>query len=53
MQDKGIVKWKPNIVYIFRFGCKAYAYDLKKDLLDKLEPKVYIGWLVGYESTNI
>jgi hypothetical protein len=53
MQDKGIVKWKPNIIYIFRFGCKIYIYDLKKNLFDKLEPKVYIGWLVGYESTNI
>jgi hypothetical protein len=38
---------------MFRFGCKAYVYNLKKNLLDKLEPKVYIGWLVGYESTNI
>jgi hypothetical protein len=53
MQDRSIVKWKPNVVYMFRFGCKTYAYDLKKDLLDKLEPKVYIGWLVGYKSTNI
>jgi hypothetical protein len=53
MQDKGIVKWKPNIVYIFRFRYKEYVYNLKRDLLDKLEPKVYIGWLVGYESINI
>jgi hypothetical protein len=38
---------------MFRFGYKTYIYDLKRDLLDKLEPKAYIGWLVGYESTNI
>jgi hypothetical protein len=43
----------PNTVYLFRFGCKAYAHNLTRDRLDKLEPKAYIGWLVGWESSNI
>jgi hypothetical protein len=38
---------------MFRFGCKIYTHNLKRDLLDKLEPKAYIGWLIGYKSTNI
>jgi hypothetical protein len=42
IQNRGIVKWKPNIIYMFRFRYKTYTYNLKRNLLDKLEPKVYI-----------
>jgi hypothetical protein len=53
LKEMGDTNWKPNRVQIRAFGCKAYAYNHTRNKLDKLDPKVYIGWLVGYESSNI
>ncbi|KAM4055458.1 GAG-pre-integrase domain-containing protein [Hirsutella rhossiliensis] len=39
------------------YGCRAYAMtsnaQLKRKRLQKLDPRAYIGYLVGYNSTNI
>jgi len=39
------------------FGCKAFAMtseaQLKKNRLQRFNPKAWIGYLVGYNSTNI
>jgi hypothetical protein len=48
---------KPQIAHLKADGCVAYAatadYKLKNNKLRKLDPRADIGYLVGYESTNI
>ena len=45
------------MAYIRTFSCKAYvmtARALKKALrLKRFEPKAWIGYLIGYDSTNV
>jgi hypothetical protein len=48
----------PNTFHLRAFGCKAYCltFNAKKGFekkKSKLAPKAFIGYLVGYESTNI
>ena len=48
---------KPNLSNLRSYGCKAFAMtdDTKrgKMKLQKLDPKAWIGFLVGYKSSNI
>lgn len=48
---------KPNLSHLRAYGCKAFAMtdDTKrgKRLLQRFDPKAWIGYLVGYRSTNI
>jgi len=44
---------EPRIAYLHAFGSRAYALNYHLDKLNRLEPRVHIGYLVGYESTNI
>ena len=48
---------KPNQAHLKAYGCKAFAMtdDTKrgKSKLQRLDPKAWIGYLVGYRSTNI
>jgi len=48
---------KPNQAHLRAYGCKAFAMsdDTKrgKSKLQRLDPKAWIGYLVGYRSTNI
>jgi hypothetical protein len=53
LEEMGDANWKPNGVQIRAFGCRAYAHNHTRNKLDKLDPKAHIGWLVGYESSNI
>ncbi len=41
------------MAHLHAFGSRAYALNYHLDKLDRLEPRVHIGYLVGYESTNI
>ena len=56
---KGIVveHRKPNQAHIRVYGCKAFAMTtdaLKKaNRLQRFNPKAWIGYLVGYNSTNV
>ena len=45
----------PNLAHLQVFGCKAYPYIAKEQHLrtDKLSPRASIGYLVGYDSSNI
>ena len=57
------IKWKtpfeelmgrrPDLAYLYLFGCKAYSLIHKIPRKQKLEPRASIGYLVGYDSTNI
>jgi hypothetical protein len=51
--ELGAPKLKPVMSHIYTYGSKAYAFDYSHDKLDKLLPKAWIGYLVGYQSTNI
>ena len=48
---------KPQLAHLRVYGCRAYAMtedaQLKKRRLFKLDPRAHIGYLVGYDSTNI
>jgi transposase InsO family protein len=48
---------KPQLAHLRAYGCRAYAMtedaQLKKRRLWKLDPRAHIGYLVGYDSTNI
>ncbi|UYV65054.1 hypothetical protein LAZ67_3002990 [Cordylochernes scorpioides] len=39
--------WKPNIVYLKRFGSEAYVH-IRKEKRKKMEPKAHKGIMMGY-----
>ena len=51
------VQTKPQLAHLRAYGCRAYAMtkeaQLKEKRLRKLDPRAHIGYLVGYDSTNI
>ncbi len=53
---QGIQK-KPQLAHLKAYGCRTYAMtedaQLKRNKKRKLDPRAYIGYLVGYDSTNI
>ncbi|KAJ8131105.1 hypothetical protein O1611_g2520 [Lasiodiplodia mahajangana] len=57
LRDGLIGDRKPKQAHLKAYGCKAYTLDSssqpKKDRLNRLDPKAWIGYLVGYDSTNI
>jgi hypothetical protein len=48
---------KPNLAHLRAYGCKAFAMtddtQLGRFRLQRLDPKAWIGYLVGYRSSNI
>lgn len=48
---------KPNQAHLRAYGCKAFTMTddthRGKSRLQRLDPKAWIGYLVGYQSTNI
>lgn len=44
---------KPSIEHLGIYGCKAYALNKLLPRKEKLQERVLVGYLVGYESTNI
>jgi hypothetical protein len=48
---------KPNLAHLKAYGCKAFAMTddthRGKSRLQRLDPKAWIGYLVGYRSSNI
>ncbi|KAF7565217.1 hypothetical protein PtrM4_046510 [Pyrenophora tritici-repentis] len=48
---------RPNQAHLRAYGCKAFAMTddthRGKSRLQRLDPKAWIGYLVGYQSTNI
>ena len=43
----------PTLAHIRIYGCRAYVRDPKIAKGDKMQPRAFIGYLVGYDSTNI
>ena len=50
---EGVTTHKPNLSHFKRYGCKAYPLDKSLAKKDKMAPRAHIGFLVGYQSTNI
>jgi hypothetical protein len=50
---KGIDNAKPKCSHIRIYGSKAYALNHKIARTDKLAPRANVGYLVGWDSTNI
>ena len=52
-----VTERKPDQTHLRVYGCKAFAMTTdalkKKNRLQRLEPRGWIGYLVGYNSTNI
>ena len=48
---------KPSQAHLRAYGCKAFAMTAdaheRRNRRQKLNPKAWIGYLVGYNSTNI
>ncbi|ERF70143.1 hypothetical protein EPUS_00330 [Endocarpon pusillum Z07020] len=50
---ESLLKQKPNLAHLRTYGCRAYPLNKHIPRLQKLQLRAYIGYLVGYESTNI
>lgn len=44
---------KPSLSHRHPYGCRAYPLRPNIPRKDKLAPSAFIGYLVGYDSTNI
>ena len=44
---------QPSVAYLAPIGCKAYVLNKKLRTADKLESRTFVGYLLGYDSTNI
>ena len=54
LQDEAKVKEpKPQLSHLASYGCRSYPLIYNKPKLDRTNPTADIGYLVGYESTNI
>jgi hypothetical protein len=49
----GVPDPQPKVGHIRIYGCRAYPLIQNRPKLNKLEPRTSIGYLVGWDSTNI
>lgn len=49
----GVQDYKPDVSHLRVYGCRAYVHIQNRKKLDRLEPRAQIGYLIGYNSTNI
>jgi Reverse transcriptase (RNA-dependent DNA polymerase) len=50
---EALTKQKPQLAHLHPYGCRAYPLRSNVPRLDKLAPRAMIGYLVGYDSSNI
>jgi hypothetical protein len=50
---EAIMKVKPRFAHLHVYGCRAYPLDHHIPKRQKLDPRAHIGYLIGYDSTNI
>jgi Reverse transcriptase (RNA-dependent DNA polymerase)/Pol polyprotein, beta-barrel domain len=50
---EAVKKEKPRFAHMHVYGCRAYPLNHHIPRKDKLDPRAHIGYLVGYDSTNI
>ncbi|OCK90981.1 uncharacterized protein K441DRAFT_577369 [Cenococcum geophilum 1.58] len=49
----GLLPAKLNITYLRAYSCRAYLLKYNISYTQKLTPRAYIGYLIGYNLTNI
>jgi len=50
---QGVLEHNPSTAHLKVYGCRAYPLVHNIGKLEKLEPRAEIGYLLGYDSTNI
>ena len=50
---EGFTKDIPMLGHVHPFGCRAYAVEDNIPKLEKMAPRAQVGYLVGFDSTNI
>jgi hypothetical protein len=50
---KALTKQKPDLSHLHIYGCRSYPHIKNIPRTQKLEPRAHLGYLVGYDSTNI
>ena len=50
---EAVLKHKPRLAHMHVYGSRAYPLNHHIARKNKLEPRAHIGYLVGYDSTNI
>jgi hypothetical protein len=50
---EAVLKHKPQLAHMHVYGSRAYPLDHHIARKNKMEPRAHIGYLVGYDSTNI
>ena len=50
---EAVLKHKPQLAQMHVYGSRAYPLDHHITRKNKMEPQAHIGYLVGYDSTNI
>lgn len=50
---EAILKQRPQLSHLYPYGCRAYPLRKNIPRSHKLESRALIGYLVGYDSTNI
>jgi hypothetical protein len=50
---KALTGYTPNLAHLYVYGCRAYPLNKGIPRRQKLDPRAYIGYLMGYDSSNI
>ena len=50
---ESFIRSKPTLDHMHPFGCRVYSLIHNIPKLQKMLPRAQIGYLVGYDSTNI
>ena len=50
---EALTQQKPDLSHLRVYGCRAYPLKYNIPRTQKLEPRAHIGYLIGYDSTNI
>lgn len=48
-----VIGAKPDLSHMHKFGCKAYPLEKSIPKKEKLRERAHVGFLLGYDSTNI
>lgn len=51
--NMGVTNPKPRIAHLRTYGCRDYSLIYKIPKKQKLRPRAQIGYLIGYQSSNI
>jgi hypothetical protein len=50
---KALIGYTPNLAHLYVYDCRAYPLNKGIPRRQKLDPRAYIDYLIGYDSSNI